>query len=134
MGVLSTASTIAMMTANDYKNAQAIYANMQQQAAVAQNGGMGVLTQQALKAANAQNMELLNQQLSQQSLQASTASSSLDSISSSFSDQIQQLTSSNLSVTDQISQITSASGLSASSVCRCVFPKEEAKIRWYLLW
>ena len=115
MGVLSTASTIAMMTANDYKNAQAIYANMQQQAAVAQNGGMGVLTQQALKAANAQNMELLNQQLSQQSLQASTASSSLDSISSSFSDQIQQLTSSNLSVTDQISQITSASGLSASS-------------------
>lgn len=115
MGALSTASTIAMMTANDYKNAQAIYANMQQQAAVAQNGGMGVLTQQALKAANAQNMELLNQQLSQQSLQASTASSSLDSISSSFSDQIQQLTSSNLSVTDQISQITSASGLSASS-------------------
>ncbi len=25
------------------------------------------------------------------------------------------------------------SDLSASSVCRCVFPKEEAKIRWYLL-
>ncbi len=115
MGVMSTASTIATMTANDYKNAQAIYANMQNQALAAQNGGMGVLTQQALKAANAQNMELLNQQLSQQSLQASTASSSLDSISSSFSDQIQQLTSSSLSVTDQISQITSASGLSASS-------------------
>lgn len=115
MGVLSTASTIAMMTANDYKNAQAIYANMQQQATLAQNGGMGVLTQQALKAANAQNMELLNQQLSQQSLQTSSGSSSIDSISSSFSDQIQQLTSSNLSVTDQISQITSASGMSASS-------------------
>ena len=25
------------------------------------------------------------------------------------------------------------SGLSVASVCRCVFPKEEAKIRWYLL-
>lgn len=111
MGVLSTASTIAMMTANDYKNAQAIYANMQQQATLAQNGGMGVLTQQALKAASAQNMELLNQQAAK----ASSGSSSIDSISSSFSDQIQQLTSSNLSVTDQISQITSASGMSASS-------------------
>ena len=114
MGVLSTASTIAMMTANDYKNAQAIYANMQQQATLAQNGGMGVLTQQALKAASAQNMELLNQQAAQ-AAKASSGSSSIDSISSSFSDQIQQLTSSNLSVTDQISQITSASGMSASS-------------------
>lgn len=114
MGVLSTASTIAMMTANDYKNAQAIYANMQQQDTLAQNGGMGVLTQQALKAASAQNMELLNQQAAQ-AAKASSGSSSIDSISSSFSDQIQQLTSSNLSVTDQISQITSASGMSASS-------------------
>ena len=111
MGALSNASTIAMMTANDYKNAQAIYANMQKQSMAAQSGGMGVLTQQALQAASAQNMELLSQQVAK----ASSGSSSIDSVSSSFSDQIQKLTSSNLSVTDQISQITAASGLSASS-------------------
>ncbi|HBM96612.1 TPA: hypothetical protein DD394_03675 [bacterium UBP9_UBA11836] len=93
MGALSNASTIAMMTANDYKNAQAIYANMQKQSMAAQN------------------MELLSQQVAK----ASSGSSSIDSVSSSFSDQIQKLTSSNLSVTDQISQITAASGLSASS-------------------
>ena len=111
MGALSNASTIAMMTANDYKNAQAIYANMQKQSMAAQSGGMGVLTQQALQAASAQNMELLSQQVAK----ASSGSSSIDSVSSSCSDQIQKLTSSNLSVTDQISQITAASGLSASS-------------------
>ena len=33
-----------------------------------------------------------------------------------------------------VAHILFDSGLSASSVCRCVFPKEEAKIRWYLLW
>ena len=31
MGVLSTAASIAQMTANDYQNAQAIYAMMQMQ-------------------------------------------------------------------------------------------------------
>ncbi len=94
MGVLSTAPAVAAMVANDYKNAQAIYANMQKSQAAAM-----------------QNMNFLNQS----SAQLASGSSSIEAMQASFGGQINQLTSANFSVSDQISQITSASGLSASS-------------------
>ena len=104
MGVLSTASTIAAMTAADYKNAQAIYSSMQQSQAAAMK-----------------NMSTLQSNAAQ----LASSSASIESMQSSFSDQIKQLTSSSFSVSDQISQITSASssGLSVSSASSGDFSK-----------